>query len=142
MPSFFMSTMNYLQPNTAGQKAYFTIQDARRDLPAFTDVLVEFENATSGEKYRFIADVEQENERYTEVNVDTSTDDQLNSAVQITETGQFFVRIYGQNSDTNLDPNNAAVVGVIEMGVLRILTEEEFYTRSETTDTPSKIYYE
>lgn len=134
--------MNYLQPDTAGQKAYFTTYDARRDLPAFTEILVEFENAVSGEKYRFIADVVTENERYTEVNVDTSTDDQENSAVKITETGQFFVRLYGQNSATNLDPNNAAVVGVIESGVLRILTSAEFYERSETTQTPSKIYYE
>lgn len=65
----------------------------------------------TGTKLAQVLDVVNENTRATEVTLTT---------VGLTNTGKYQYFVYGQNSASNLDPNNAAVVGLVERGTLVI----------------------
>ena len=134
--------MIHLLPNTASQEIYLTLKEAVRDFASFDDYLVEFENCISREKYYLIANVTSDNARYTKITLGTNTNDAVNGSIQITETGQFWYRVYGQNSTSNLDPTDSSVVGNIEDGVLLIETQETFYTRQTAVEVPNKVYYQ
>jgi len=140
--SFIFLDMIHLLPNTALQIVYLTLKEAVRDLSAFTNYLVEFENCTSREKYYLVADVTAENERYTKLSIGTDTDDAINGSIEINETGQFWYRVFGQNSTTNLDPSDASVVGAVEDGVLLVETQETFYLQQGAIEVPNKVYYQ
>ena len=92
--------------------------------------------------YYLIANVNTENARYTKIDIGTDTDDAVNGSIQITSTGQFYYTVYGQNSDTNLDPEDAAVVGIVEVGLLELVTQETYYNAQGGTIPNNVIYYE
>jgi len=130
-----------LIPDTAGQEMYLTLKEANKFLDSFSDYLVEFKSLQSEEAYYFIASVSVNNDRYSKVDIGLDTDDALNGSILITESGQYVYTVYGQNSETNLDPEDASVVGIVEVGKLLVVTQETYFD-DYTPDIPNDtIYY-
>ena len=129
-----------LLPNTAAQSIYLTLDEKRKYIPTFTYYLVKFTNQLSNESFIVIANVDSDNTRYTKIDISTATDDAINGDIQILQTGQFWYTVYGQNSATNLDPDDATVVGVVEVGILHVLTQENFYD-DPTISIPNQVVY-
>ena len=104
--------MIYLTPNTAGQTVRLTLNEGRQYFTtAFTHYLVVIlreENATdTGLNLAQVATVVSENDRVTTLTLTTVT---------LTMKGTYRYEVYGQNSNSNIDPLNAAVVGLVERG--------------------------
>jgi len=131
-----------LLPNTAAQSIYLTLDEKRKYIPTFTDYLVKFTNQVSNESFVVIANVNSDNSRYTKIDISTAINDAVNGDIQILQTGQFWYTVYGQNSATNLDPDDATVAGVVEVGVLHVLTEENFYNVPTITIPDQVVYYD
>lgn len=131
-----------LRPNQAGQKIYCTPFEARKFLASFTDYLVVLRNDSSEETYAFIPNVTYDNERYSQFRISTATDNPTSGNILLTESGLYTYTIYGQNSDTNLDPDDASVVGTCEVGPCRILFDETPYDFDTPTIPDNVIYYE
>ena len=124
-----------LLPNSSTEQFfYLTLQEAKKDFDAFTNYLVEFRSLASEEEFYFIADVVTDNARYTKISINTDAD-------QPTESGQYSYKVWGQNSTTNLDPTNAAVVAMIERGTLTV-TGETGYTIPSISIPDNVIYYQ
>ena len=119
-----------------------TLKEKVKDLPTFTNYLIEFKSQQSQATFRIIANVNTENVRYTKIDIGTDTDDAINGSIQIVNTGFFGYTVYGQNSETNLDPEDAAVVGTAEIGLAQVLTQEAFYNLQGGTVPANVIYYE
>jgi hypothetical protein len=132
--------MIQLAPNSTAQTVFLTLYENRRDLPAFTHYLVELENVMSREMHYFIANVVLENDRYTEITIATNIVAPLSGNVLLTETGQYWYRVYGQNSTTNLDPT--LTVGRVELGVLQVMTAEIYYDTDNPSIPDNIVYYE
>jgi hypothetical protein len=132
--------MIQLAPNSTAQTVFLTLYENRRDLPAFTHYLVELENVMSREMHYFIANVVVENDRYTEITIATNIAAPLSGNVLLTETGQYWYRVYGQNSTTNLDPT--LTVGRVELGVLQVMTAEIYYDTDNPSIPDNIVYYE
>lgn len=132
--------MIQLAPNTTSQTVFLTLFENRRDLPAFTTYLIELENVMSREMHYFIANVVVENDRYTEITIATNSAAPLSGNVLLTETGQYWYRVYGQNSPTNLDPT--LTVGRVELGVLQVMTQEIYFETDNPSIPDNIVYYE
>lgn len=128
-----------LLPNTADNVVYMTLREKRNFLPNFEYYLMKIENEVSGEDFFLILDVNEDNSRYTKCTISTDANDPENSSILLTQTGQFYYTIYGQNSDTNLDPSNA--VGEVERGVVHVITQEEYFDVPDMTIPDAIIYY-
>ncbi len=89
----------------------------------------------TNELYSLILDVSNENDRYTLLDIGTDVNDALNGSIQIAEVGQYRYTVYGQNSATNLDHENAEVVGVVENGVLLIFNTDAYF-EADNPDIP------
>jgi len=126
LPTFFVkfTTMIYLEYNEAGQTAYFTLDEGRSFYAtAFTHYLlvlvldgvgVDQQGATLAQ----VLDVVNENARATEVTLTT---------IGLTNTGTYQYYAYGQNSSSNINPDDASVVGLVERGTLIIRnTNDQF----------------
>jgi hypothetical protein len=107
--------MIYLQPNTAAQTLYLTLNEGRTYFTtAFTNyllVLTREENSTTGFDLAQVVVVVYENTRTTKITVTT---------VGITSPGKYRYDVYGQNSANNTDPEDASVVGLVERGLCEI----------------------
>ena len=109
--------MLYLNPNSGEQIIYLTLQEAARDY-SYTHYLFKLVNRSTHEEFYFVADVETDNPRYTAIRLRTNIDNTNN--VLITEFGEFDYFVFVQNSSTNKNPSNAAVVAEVEQGTLKI----------------------
>jgi hypothetical protein len=125
--------MIYLNPNTAGQSLYLTLNEGRSYFTtAFTNylfVLTREENSTTGLDLAQVATVVYENERTTKITITT---------VPLTSPGRYRYEVYGQNSANNVDPNNAAVVGLVERGLCEI-ADATVYFDSPTIVIPDDV---
>lgn len=92
----------------------------KKDFDPFANYLVLFQSMGSREDYYFIGNVETDNPRYTALSINTNNDDPLNGDILLEESGQYFYKVWGQNSTSNLDPTNVAVVALIEEGTLEV----------------------
>ena len=127
-PAFFYEfKMIRLLPNTADQDSFLTLKEFRRHLPSFDQYLLEISNAMSNESRYMILNIITENERYTQARISTDANDAENGSLLIEEQGQYRYTVYGQNSSTNLDPNDAAVVGIVEKGVILVMGTDSRY---------------
>ena len=132
--------MKYLLPNQANQTLNLTLAEGRSYYAtAFTHYLmvIEQENtgATTENKLAQVLVVNYENTRNTEVTLTTV-------GLDYPETGGPYLyryTVYGQNSALNLDPENAAVVGVVERGNIMISDNGEYYLTN--TDTTNDVIY-
>ena len=134
--------MIHLNPNSsAEQLIYLTLQEMKKDFEAFTHYLVLFESMASKEKYYLIGNIDADNKRYTTLIVYTNEDAPTTGKVLLTESGQYTYKVWGQNSSTNLNPTNAAVVALIEEGTLSV-SGETGYNIPEITIPDNIIYYQ
>jgi hypothetical protein len=132
--------MWYLQTNLDSQPLPFSLKEARLVLSSFTDYLFVVVNETSGEQFALIPQVTIETDRVTWLTIGTNTNNATNGSVTISLSGRYHFTIYGQNSDTNLDPTDASVVGVVKKGYIE-LTHNFAYYESQTLNIPTDIIY-
>lgn len=124
--------MIYLASNTANQTCIMTLKEGREFYQvAFTDYLLILEHSEGTNTLPQVAAVITETDRYTRLNVTT---------VGLRVAGQYNYYVYGQNSDTNTDPTDESVVGLVEQGIL-ILTENQGYFDEISITIPDTIIY-
>lgn len=131
--------MIHLLPNSATNTVNVTPFEARKFLSAFTYYLLELTNQATQEKHYAVPVLTYDNERYTQFDLPTNSDT-LN-AVLITESGLYTYKIWGQNSAANLDPADASVVGICEVGPCRV-SDEPAWTIPAVSIPNNVIYYE
>jgi hypothetical protein len=127
--------MVYLNTNTAGQTLRLSLDEARQYYStAFTDYLLLIyheENSNVGNSIAQVPPIVVENQRYTELTVTT---------VGLTLPGRYRYDVYGQNSNSNTDPNDASVVGICERGYL-YLNDSGVYFDVPTITIQDDIIY-
>lgn len=127
--------MNYLATNNAGQILRLTLNETRQYFATtFTDfllIITHEENSTVGDSISQIPVIVQENQRITELIVTT---------VGLTLQGRYRYYVYGQNSAVNLNPTNAAVVGLCKIGTIDLVNSTAFYNVPSITITDDIIY--
>lgn len=100
-----------LLTNTADQVIRLTLDEGRQYYSeAFTDyllILTREENSNSGLDLAQVPVITADNQRITTLTITT---------VPLITPGRYRYDVYGQNSDSNLDPENAVVVGLLEQG--------------------------
>jgi len=132
--------VNYLQTNTASQTLLLSLEEGVLLLPSFTDYLLILQNEITLKKYAVIPSVISTNERITTLSISTDADDEVNGSVLITDGGRYNFIIYGQNSNTNLDPTDADVVGEIKRGYIEFTTLTQYFDQPTLT-IPNDIEY-
>jgi hypothetical protein len=119
--------MQYLQNNTSEQKLYLSLFEGRYTLAAFSHYMIGFiheENSNVGESLYQVPTIVSDGSRYTELEVTT---------IGLTNSGRYRYIVYGQNSSSNINPEDNAVVGIVEIGYLVIGTDTEFYDVPQNT---------
>lgn len=132
--------MNYLQTNTASQTLLLSLEEGVLLLSSFTDYLLVIQNEITLEIFAVIPTLISTNERITELSVSTNADDAVNGSILITEGGRYNYIIYGQNSDSNLDPTDADVVGELKRGFIQFTTLTQYFDQPSLT-IPNDIEY-
>jgi hypothetical protein len=132
--------MNYLQTNTASQTLLLSLEEGVLLLPPFTDYLLILQNEITLKLFAVIPIVIDSNERITTLSVSTDTDDAENGSILITQSGRYNYIIYGQNSSTNLDPEDAVVVGELKRGFIEFTALTEYFDQPSLT-IPNDIEY-
>lgn len=104
--------MIYLEANTSNQLIRLSLDESRQYFAtAFTNylfILQHEENSTSGVDLKQVATIIGENQRITILNVTTAS---------LTLAGRYRYYVYGQNSAINLNPTDASVVGLCQIGL-------------------------
>lgn len=104
--------MIYLQTNIANQLIRLSLDEARQYFATtFTHylfILQHEENSTAGVDLKQVATIIGENQRITILNVTTAS---------LTLAGRYRYMVYGQNSAINLNPTDASVVGLCQIGL-------------------------
>ena len=132
--------MNYLQTNTASQTLLLSLEEGVLLLPSFTDYLLVIQNEITLEIFAVIPTLISTNERITELSVSTNADDAVNGSILIVEGGRYNYIIYGQNSNSNLDPADADVVGELKRGFIQFTTLTQYFDQPTLT-IPNDIEY-
>jgi hypothetical protein len=129
--------MIYLLKNTATQLLYLSLKEGELLLAnTYTHYLLELTNEQTLQKLYAIPIQIAQNDRYTTIQIGTNANTPLAASLLINYPARFSYIVYGQNSSTNLDPTNAAVVGVIEKGYLIVedITTPRFTEPNLTID--------
>lgn len=128
--------MIYLQVNNNNQIIYLSLDEARQYYATpythYLLVLTHEENSTTGEQLAQVATIVNENVRITQLSVTT---------VGLTLAGRYRYEVYGQNSAVNINPTNAAVVGIVERGYV-VLTDNTTWFDVPPVTIPNDIIYE
>ena len=128
--------MIYLQVNNNNQIIYLSLDEARQYYATpythYLIVLTHEENSTTGEELAQVATIVNENVRITQLSVTT---------VGLTLAGRYRYEVYGQNSAGNINPSNAAVVGIVERGYV-VLTDNTTWFDVPPVTIPNDIIYE
>jgi hypothetical protein len=134
LPALF-NRMNYLTTNLAGQTLRLTLNETRQYFAAtfthFLLIITHEENSTAGDSISQVPVIVLENQRITQLTVTT---------VGLTLQGRYRYYVYGQNSAVNLDPNNAAVVGLCKIGTIELVNSTQYYDVPSITITDDIIY--
>jgi hypothetical protein len=124
--------MVYLNTNTANQYAWLSLDEGRAYFNvAFTNYLLILTYEMTGEKLAQVVDVVMESQRVTKIRLTT---------VGLVDAGKYKYEVYGQNSDDNLDPTDASVVGLVERGSM-ILQDGTIYFDVSTATIPVDVIY-
>ena len=124
--------MVYLNTNTANQYAWLSLDEGRQYFNvAFTNYLLILTYEMTGEQLAQVVTVINENERVTKIRLTT---------VGLVDAGKYKYDVYGQNSDDNLDPLDASVVGLVERGSM-ILQDGTIYFDVSTPTIPVDVIY-
>lgn len=132
--------MNYLQTNTASQTLLLSLEEGVLLLPSFTDYLLVIQNEITLEIFAVIPTLISTNERITELSISTNADNAVNGSILIVEGGRYNYVIYGQNSNSNLDPADADVVGELKRGFIQFTTLTQYFDQPSLT-IPNDIEY-
>ncbi len=133
--------MNYLQTNTASQTLLFSLKEGSLLFDTtYTDYLLVIQNEITLETFYVIPAQISENDRVTTLAISTNEDDPTNGSIYVTNGGRYNFIIYGQNSTTNLNPQNAVVVGEIKRGFIQMETLVNYYDQPNII-IPSDIEY-
>jgi hypothetical protein len=132
--------MNYLQTNTASQTLLLSLEEGVLLLPPFTDYLLILQNEITLQLFPVIPILIDSNERITTLSINTDTDEPEEGCVLITQSGRYNYIIYGQNSSTNLDPEDAVVVGELKRGFIEFTALTEYFDQPNLT-IPNDIEY-
>jgi hypothetical protein len=132
--------MNYLQTNTASQTLLLSLEEGVLLLPPFTDYLLILQNEITLQLFAVIPILVDSNERITTLSINTDTDEPEEGCVLITQSGRYNYIIYGQNSSTNLDPEDAVVVGELKRGFIEFTALTEYFDQPNLT-IPNDIEY-
>ena len=132
--------MNYLQTNTASQTLLLSLEEGVLLLTTFTDYLLVIQNEITLEIFAVIPTLISTNERITTLSISTNADDAINGSILITDGGRYNYIIYGQNSNTNLDPTDGDVVGEIKRGYIEFTTLTQYFDQPSLT-IPNDIEY-
>jgi magnesium-transporting ATPase (P-type) len=128
--------MIYLQVNNNNQIIYLSLDEARQYYATpythYLLVLTHEENSTTGEELAQVATIVNENVRITQLSVTT---------VGLTLAGRYRYEVYGQNSSSNINPLNVAVVGIVERGYV-VLTDNTTWFDVPPVTIPNDIIYE
>lgn len=130
--------MIYLLKNTAAQLLYLSLKEGELLLAnTYTDYLLELTNEQTLEKLYAIPIQIAQNDRYTTIQIGTNANTPLSASLLINYPARFSYIIYGQNSNTNLNPADAVVEGVIQMGYLIVedITTPRFTEPNLTIDS-------
>jgi hypothetical protein len=130
--------MIYLLKNTAAQLLYLSLKEGELLLAnPYTHYLLELTNEQTLEKLYAIPTQIAQNDRYTTIQIGTNVNTPTAASLLINYPARFSYIIYGQNSSTNLDPADAVVEGVIQMGYLIVedLTTPRFTEPNLTIDS-------
>jgi hypothetical protein len=130
--------MIYLLKNTAAQLLYLSLKEGELLLAnTYTHYLLELTNEQTLEKLYAIPTQIAQNDRYTTIQIGTNANTPLSASLLINYPARFSYIVYGQNSSTNLDPSDAVVEGVIQMGYLIVedLTTPRFTEPNLTIDS-------
>ena len=142
MLSLFRFNMIHLNPNSSSpQSIYLTLSEMRKDFAVFTNYLVLFQSMASKEDFYFIGNVDTDNARYTTLQVYTNEDSRTGGKVLLTESGLYIYKVWGQNSSTNLNPTDDAVVALLEQGTLNAAGATG-YDIPDITIPDNIIYYQ
>jgi hypothetical protein len=127
--------MIYLNTDTANQTVRMSLDEGRQYYAtAFTDyliVLTHEENSTVGNELAQVATIVAENRRYTQLTITTAS---------LTLPGRYRYEVYGQNSNSNTDPTNGSVVGLIERGLAVLTDNTNYYDVADPTIEDDIIY--
>jgi hypothetical protein len=132
--------MNYLQTNTASQTLLLSLEEGVLLLPTFENYLLILQNEITLQLFAVIPIVIDSNERITTLSINTDTDEPEEGCVLITQSGRYNYIIYGQNSSTNLDPEDAVVVGELKRGFIEFTALTEYFDQPNLT-IPNDIEY-
>jgi hypothetical protein len=130
--------MIYLLKNTAAQLLYLSLKEGELLLAnTYTDYLLELTNEQTLEKLYAIPTQIAQNDRYTTIQIGTNANTPTAASLLINYPARFSYVVYGQNSSTNLDPTDAVVEGIIQMGYLIVedLTTPRFTEPNLTIDS-------
>jgi len=130
--------MIYLLKNTAAQLLYLSLKEGELLLAnTYTDYLLELTNEQTLEKLYAIPIQIAQNDRYTTIQIGTNANTPTAASLLINYPARFSYIVYGQNSSTNLDPTDAVVEGVIQIGYLIVedLTTPRFTEPNLTIDS-------
>ena len=130
--------MIYLLKNTAAQLLYLSLKEGELLLAnTYTDYLLELTNEQTLEKLYAIPTQIAQNDRYTTIEIGTNANVPLSASLLINYPARFSYIVYGQNSNTNLDPADAVVEGVIQRGYLIVedITTPRFTEPNLTIDS-------
>ena len=133
--------MNYLQTNTANQTLLFSLKEGSLLFDTtYTDYLLVIQNEVTLALFYVIPIQISENDRVTTLAISTNDDDPTNGSILVVDGTRYNFIIYGQNSDTNLDPTNAVVVGEIKRGFIQMETLVNYFDQPNII-IPSDIQY-
>ena len=109
-------------------------------LSSFTDYLLIIQNEITLQIFAVIPTLISTNERITTLSISTNADDAVNGSILIVEGGRYNYIIYGQNSNSNLDPSDADVVGELKRGFIQFTTLTQYFDQPSLT-IPNDIEY-
>ena len=127
--------MEYLTTNQAGQIMRLSLDESRQYFAAtFTHyllILTHEENSTTGTDLAQVPTIVNENQRITTLTVTTAG---------LTLAGRYRYYVYGQNSASNTNPNDASVVGLCRIGWAVMSDATTFYDIPNITINDDIIY--
>lgn len=120
--------MIYLLPNTAAQTMRLSLDEGRQYYSdTFTNyllIITRYENSlVSGLSIAQVPTIVSENDRITVLTVTT---------VGLVAAGRCKYEVYGQNSASNTDPDNAVVVGIVENGMVELTDNATYFAPAES----------
>jgi magnesium-transporting ATPase (P-type) len=127
--------MEYLTTNQAGQIMRLSLDESRQYFAAtfshYLLILTHEENSTTGTDLAQVPTIVNENQRITTLTVTTAG---------LTLAGRYRYYVYGQNSASNTNPNDASVVGLCRIGWAVMSDATTFYDIPNITINDDIIY--